>query len=215
MSRGLSTVEIDVQAPEPILIASPSHPRPRPCVAFGEQLTVGEDVVDATKWFPAAFGTAPHVRVGRSRWFNLLWLLPIGFVVLISAVAVAQGLRKIPSVEQFIARYPGTIMSADAHANAGFPALGRGAALLQLVPDDLHHPVRNTDPRGPSAAVLDSALYTGQGVVPLPKGGAGRGVVDREAGLGQLARTDRSSGPSALHRLGALVASRCQYAVGA
>jgi hypothetical protein len=61
-------------------------------------------------------------RVGRNRWFNLLWLLPIGFVVLISAVAVAQGLRTIPSVEDFIARYSGTIVSAEAQENAGFPA---------------------------------------------------------------------------------------------
>ena len=53
-------------------------------------------------------------------WFNLLWLLPIGFVVLISAVAVAQALRSIPSVEDFIARYPGTLVSAEAHENPGF-----------------------------------------------------------------------------------------------
>ena len=76
--------------------------------SFRKQLTVGEDAVDVAKWFPEAFGTAPHLRIGRNRWFNLLWLLPIGFVVLISAVAVGQGLREIPAVEEFIARYPGT-----------------------------------------------------------------------------------------------------------
>jgi DMSO/TMAO reductase YedYZ molybdopterin-dependent catalytic subunit/thiosulfate reductase cytochrome b subunit len=89
--------------------------------SFRKQLTVGEDVVDVAKWFPEAFGTAPHLRIGRNRWFNLLWLLPIGFVVLISAVAVGQALRTILAVEQFIGRYPGTIMSADAHANPGIP----------------------------------------------------------------------------------------------
>ena len=83
----------------------PNPPSPEAVRSFREQLTVGKDVVDASKWFPEAFGTAPHLRVGRNRWFNLLWLLPIGFVVLISAVAVAQGLRTIPSVEEFIARY--------------------------------------------------------------------------------------------------------------
>jgi sulfoxide reductase catalytic subunit YedY len=66
---------------------------------------------------PATRAYRPH------RWFNLLWLLPIGFVALISAVAVAQGLRTIPSIEDFIARYPGTIVSAEAHENAGFPVL--------------------------------------------------------------------------------------------
>ena len=81
--------------------------------SFRQQLTVGEDAVDVTKWFPESCGIPPRVRVGRNRWFNLLWLLPIGFVVLISAVAVAQGLRTIPSVEDFIARYPGTIVSAE------------------------------------------------------------------------------------------------------
>ena len=48
--------------------------------SFRQQLTVGEDVVDVTKWFPESYGIPPHVRVGRNRWFNLLWLLPIGFV---------------------------------------------------------------------------------------------------------------------------------------
>ena len=61
--------------------------------SFRQQLTVGEDAVDVTKWFPESYGIPPRVRVGRNRWFNLLWLLPIGFVVLISAVAVAQGRR--------------------------------------------------------------------------------------------------------------------------
>ena len=89
--------------------------------SFRQQLTVGEDAVDVAKWFPESWGIPPHVRVGRNRWFNLLWLLPIGFVVVISAVAVAQGLRTIPPVEDFIARYPGTIVSAEAHENAGFP----------------------------------------------------------------------------------------------
>ncbi len=89
--------------------------------SFRQQLTVGEDAVDVTKWFPESYGIPPRVRVGRNRWFNLLWLLPIGFVALISAVAVAQGLRTIPSVEDFIARYPGTIVSAEAHENPGFP----------------------------------------------------------------------------------------------
>jgi thiosulfate reductase cytochrome b subunit len=55
------------------------------------------------------------VRVGRDKWFNLLWLLPIGFLVLIVAVAVAQGLRNMPAVQRFITRYPGTIVSPGSH----------------------------------------------------------------------------------------------------
>ena len=71
---------------------------PEVVASFRSQLTVGEDVVDPTTWagsVPVARGIAPRVRVGRSRWFNLLWLLPIGFVVLIVAVAVAKGLREL------------------------------------------------------------------------------------------------------------------------
>lgn len=49
------------------------------------------------------------MRVGRSRWFSLLWLLPIGWAGLLIAVAVAQGLRNVPAVQRFMARYPGTL----------------------------------------------------------------------------------------------------------
>src|SRR6185437_2329385 len=78
------------------------------------QLTPGEDVIDPATFagsIPQVNGIAPRVRVGTNKWFNLLWLLPIGFVVLISAVAVAKGLRGEGSVQDFIRRYPGTVAS--------------------------------------------------------------------------------------------------------
>jgi methionine sulfoxide reductase catalytic subunit len=50
-----------------------------------------------------------------------LWLIPIGFVLLIVAVAAAQGLRHVPAVARFIARYPGTAVSASARAHPGLP----------------------------------------------------------------------------------------------
>lgn len=103
----------------------PSSPAsPEVVRSFRSQLTVGEDTVDPTTWagsVPQAQGIAPRVRVGRTRWFNLLWLVPIGFVGLIAAVATAQELRKLPSIERFIAMYPGTVESANARAHAGFP----------------------------------------------------------------------------------------------
>jgi len=92
--------------------------------SFRSQLTPGADVVDPVTWagaIPQAHGVAPRVRVGRSRWFNLLWLLPIGFVVLIVAVAAAKGLRATPSVERFIERYPGTVGTAGFAPNPGLP----------------------------------------------------------------------------------------------
>ena len=76
-----------------------------------ERLTKGEDVVDPKAWagsIPAAFGIAPRLRVGANRWFNLVWLLPIGWVLLMSGVAAAQYLRGLPAVEEFVRRHPGT-----------------------------------------------------------------------------------------------------------
>lgn len=93
--------------------------------SFRAQLTTGEDVVNPTTWagsVPEAKGIAPRIRIGQSRWFNLLWLLPIGFALLLTAVAAAKGLRNMPSVERFIVQYPGTVESADARANPGLPA---------------------------------------------------------------------------------------------
>jgi methionine sulfoxide reductase catalytic subunit len=62
---------------------------------------------------------APRVRIGRSKWFNLLWLIPIGFVLLIAAVAIAKGLLNDPAVQRFIARYPGV---TSGKAAIGMPA---------------------------------------------------------------------------------------------
>lgn len=76
-----------------------------------ELLTKGEDVVDPETWagaLPAAFGIAPRLRVGRDRWLNLLWLLPIGWGLLLLGVAAAQYLRAIPAVEAFVRAHPGT-----------------------------------------------------------------------------------------------------------
>ncbi len=87
-------------------------------------LTPGEDVITPATWagsIPQVGGIAPRLRVGRTKWFNLLWLLPIGFVLLIVAVAVAQGLRNVPSVQRFIAAHPGTTKPPPA-APAGFPS---------------------------------------------------------------------------------------------
>jgi sulfoxide reductase catalytic subunit YedY len=78
---------------------------------FREKLTKGKDVVDPKTWagaIPAAFGIAPRIRIGAKRWFNLLWLLPIGWGVLLVAVAAAQYLRGLPEVQAFILRHPGT-----------------------------------------------------------------------------------------------------------
>lgn len=91
--------------------------------SFREELVEGPDVIDPATFagtIPQDRGIAPRVRVG-SKWFNLLWLLPIGFVLLIAAVAVAKGLRGVPGVQSFMSEFPG-ISELPASAPSGFPA---------------------------------------------------------------------------------------------
>jgi len=91
---------------------APSRVNPESLRELRRQLTTGEDAVDVATWagsVPAASGIAPRVRVGRDRWFNLLWLLPIGFVLLIAGVAAAKELRGLQAVQSFIERHPGTV----------------------------------------------------------------------------------------------------------
>ena len=76
-----------------------------------EQLTKGEDIVDPKTFagsIPAAFGIAPRLRIGAKRWLNLVWLLPIGWALLLVGIAAAQSLRALPAVEAFVQRHPGT-----------------------------------------------------------------------------------------------------------
>ena len=104
--------------------AAASGITPEAVASFRSQLTIGKDVVDPSTWarsVPVAHGIAPRVRIGRRRWFNLLWLLPIGFLVLIIAVAVGKGLRDMTGVQHFIAINPGTVASAAAVADPGLP----------------------------------------------------------------------------------------------
>src|SRR6185437_3558627 len=91
--------------------------------SYRSQLAPGHDEVDPETWAGSvgvAHGIAPRVRLGGSRWFNLLWLLPIGFRTLIVPVGVAKGLRNAPSVQRCIMRRPGVVTVGSS---------GRGAAL--------------------------------------------------------------------------------------
>lgn len=59
--------------------------------SFRSELTRGEDVVDVATWagsIPAASGVAPRVRIA-SKWFNLMWLVPVGFVLLLACGVAA------------------------------------------------------------------------------------------------------------------------------
>jgi sulfoxide reductase catalytic subunit YedY len=102
----------------------PAGINPQVAVSFRSELSLGEDVVDPLTWagsVPVATGIAPRLRMGRNRWFNLLWLLPIGFVLLIAAVAAAKGLRGTASVQRFIRHYPGVVQPAGTQHAMSLP----------------------------------------------------------------------------------------------
>lgn len=98
-----------------------------------EQLTRGEDKVDPKTFagaIPAASGIAPRLRVGAHRWFNVAWLLPIAWALLLVAVAGAQALRALPGVEAFIGRHPRTGFATS--FATPFPAWLRAQHFLNL-----------------------------------------------------------------------------------
>ncbi|HEY5223510.1 MAG TPA: molybdopterin-dependent oxidoreductase [Microbacteriaceae bacterium] len=70
---------------------------------------------------PAQYGVAPRIRIGKNKWFNLLWLIPIGVALLIIGIAVAKGLRELPAVQGFMRQFPGMSELPD-NAPVGFPA---------------------------------------------------------------------------------------------
>jgi len=84
------------------------------------KLSPADDRVLLNAWLPPRAGVVPKIRIGR-RWVNVLWVLPIGFVLAVIAVAVAQALRELPTVQAFLVRYPGVPPSAPS-VTAGFPA---------------------------------------------------------------------------------------------
>jgi sulfoxide reductase catalytic subunit YedY len=92
--------------------------------SFRSELTVKPHDVIGQNWagsIPAEYGVAPRIRLGHTKWLNLLWLIPIGFVLLVIAVAIARGIRDLPAVQSFLHQYPG-ISALPAGAPVGFPA---------------------------------------------------------------------------------------------
>jgi sulfoxide reductase catalytic subunit YedY len=81
--------------------------------AFETKLTHADDRVRLSEWLTPQWGVVPRIRFGR-RWFNVLWLIPIGVLLLIIGVPVALEVRQLRSVKAFMVRYPGyTILPID------------------------------------------------------------------------------------------------------
>jgi sulfoxide reductase catalytic subunit YedY len=82
-----------------------------------DQLTDAENHIVARRWLPPARGAIPHVRI-FSYWVNVLWVLPTAAALLVIVIAIAQELRMLPAVQEFIRAYPGAV---DVHVYSGFP----------------------------------------------------------------------------------------------
>lgn len=85
---------------------------------LAKKLSTADDRVLLSDWLPPQAGVVPKVRIGR-HWVNALWALPLIFVLLVIGVAVAQSLRQLPAVQQFLLRYPGIPPSVA--VTTGFP----------------------------------------------------------------------------------------------
>jgi len=94
-------------------------------------LSSADDRVRLNAWLPPQAGVVPKIRIGQ-RWINVLWLLPIVFVLLVIGVAVAQAFRELPAVQDFLVRYPGIPRSAMA-VTSGFPVWLRLLHFLNLL----------------------------------------------------------------------------------
>lgn len=95
------------------------HKNALPHDPFEMSLSNADDRLRLSRWLPPRAGIVPRVRIG-GRWINVLWIVPLGFVVLILGIAAAQELRAMPAVQEFLARYPGVPASAPA-VHSGFP----------------------------------------------------------------------------------------------
>jgi len=94
-------------------------------------LSPADDRILLNDWLPPKVGVVPKIRIGQ-RWINVLWALPLGFVLIVIGVAVAQALRELTTVQDFLVRYPGVPTSSRA-VTAGFPAWLRVQHFLNLL----------------------------------------------------------------------------------
>jgi len=97
---------------------------------LAKSLSAADDRVRLNEWLPPQGGVVPGIRIGR-HWISVLWSLPLIFVLLVIGIAVAQGLRELPVVQEFLARYPGVPASAP-EITSGFPAWLRLAHFFNL-----------------------------------------------------------------------------------
>jgi methionine sulfoxide reductase catalytic subunit len=82
-------------------------------------LNSADDRIVLSTWTPPREGIVPHIRLGK-RWFNVLWVVPLGGAALVLLIALAQNLRELSAIQEFIKRYPGIAQNAPS-VDTGFP----------------------------------------------------------------------------------------------
>jgi methionine sulfoxide reductase catalytic subunit len=100
---------------DPVKIELPPHD------PIASTLSAADDRIVVSEWLPPQEGIVPRIRIGR-RWVSILWALPIGAAALVLAIALAQNLRELPSIQTVIKSYPGIAQSAPS-VDSGFPWL--------------------------------------------------------------------------------------------
>jgi methionine sulfoxide reductase catalytic subunit len=114
----------------------PSHDALESLLDQSERQRVFDRRVDIDSWAGGLSqdqkARVPVIRIGR-RWINSLWLLPIGAVGLLIAVALAQQLRQYGWMQDFLDTYPGTSSSYATPVTSGFPAWLRWQHLFNIV----------------------------------------------------------------------------------
>ena len=74
----------------------------------------------------------PSVRIGR-RWFNSVWLVPLGIIGLVLSIAVVREMTRYGWYQDFITRYPGTSADYVDPVDSGFPWWLRWQHFLNLL----------------------------------------------------------------------------------
>ena len=62
-----------------------THPAPLTPDPIEANLSPADDRVRLNNWLPPQVGVVPKIRIGQ-RWINVLWVLPLGFVLAVIGV---------------------------------------------------------------------------------------------------------------------------------
>ncbi len=88
------------------------------------------DYLDTESWMPPLWAKVPRIRL-RGRLINVLWILPVAFLVLVLGVAICRPFYETQWFQQFLVHYPGIPPYVEVHS--GFPVWLRLLHFLNLL----------------------------------------------------------------------------------